>query len=116
MIKKKIGIGMRIKGFLKLNKEKIFFFVLGCAFALAWEQQSWWHLTLFNHGEFHNDWWIIISEDIKSWEDGDNLNVLYSTKTQQAVLSYNIWNIILSIASILILLSISISIYSRVKK
>jgi hypothetical protein len=107
---------MKIKELLKLNKGKIFFFVLGCIFALAWEQQGWWNLILFNHGEFHNDWWIIISEDIKSWEDGGNLNVLYSAKTQQALLSYNIWSIILTIASILILLSILISIYTRVKK
>jgi hypothetical protein len=107
---------MKIKEFLKLSKGKIFFFVLGCIFALAWEQQGWWKFIIFNRGEFHNDWWMLISEDIKPWEESGILKVLYSTRSQQALLVYNIWTIILSIASALILLSILISIYMRVRK
>ncbi len=107
---------MKIKEFLKLDRRKFFFFILGCLFAIALEQQGWWSLILFKQGEFHNDWWMIISEDIKSWQDGNNLKVLYTTKTQQATLAYNIWNIILAVTSILILLSILILIYGKVKK
>lgn len=107
---------MKAKEFLKLDKKKFFFFVLGCFFAIALEQQGWWSLVLYNQGEFHNDWWIIISEDIKSWQEGGNLKVLYSTESQQAILAYNIWNVILTVTSILILLSVLISIYNRVKK
>jgi len=107
---------MKIKEFLKLDKKKIFFFILGCIFAIALEQQGWWSLILFKQGDSHNDWWILISEDINSWQDGENLNVLYTTKTQQATLAYNIWNVILVITSIIILLSVLISAYNKVKK
>lgn len=110
------GGKMKIKEFLKLDKRKIFFFILGCLFTIALEQQGWWSLILFKQGEFHNDWWILISEDINSWQDGNDLKVLYTTKTQQATLAYNIWNVILAIASILILSSVLISVYKKVKK
>jgi hypothetical protein len=107
---------MKWKEFLKLDKKKLVFFVFGCLFVLALEQQGWWSLILFNHGEFHNDWWIFISEDVKSWEEDGMLKVLYTADVNSARLVYNIWTVLLIIGVIFFSLSIAIWIYEKVRK
>jgi len=107
---------MNWKEFLKLDKKKILFFLFGCLFALALEQQMWWSLVLFNHGNFHNDWWIFISEDVSSSEENGQLKVLYTTDVNSARLVYNIWTLLVIIGLIFILSSALIWIYSKVRK
>jgi hypothetical protein len=107
---------MKLKEFLKLDKKKLMFFIFGCLFVLALEQQMWWSLILFNHGSFHNDWWIFISEDVKSWEENGVLNVLYTADVKSATLVYNIWTVLIIVGLGFICLSAIIWIYDRVKK
>jgi hypothetical protein len=106
----------KIKEYLRLDKKKFLFFVFGCLFVLALEQQGWWGLILFNHGEFHNDWWIFISEDVKSWEEAGMLKVLYTASAGSAMLVYNIWTVLIIIGVGFFCLSAAIAIYDKVKR
>ncbi len=91
---------------MKIGKKYFAFMLLGALIALSFEQTGWWNLIVSNPGKVHNDFWILISEDINTSQQGQTLNVLYSTNVQQAHLVLNIWKILLliSIISAIILL------------
>lgn len=91
---------------MKIWKKYFAFMLLGALIALSLEQMGWWNLIVSNPGKVHNDFWILISEDINTSQQGQTLNVLYSANIQQANLVLNIWKILLviSIISTIILL------------
>jgi hypothetical protein len=90
---------------MKTYQKSLIFLFLGALIALSFEQMGWWQLILSNPGKVHNDFWILISEDISTSKQGTNLDVLYSTNLEQANLVLNIWKIllVLSIAVTIIL-------------
>lgn len=83
---------------MKVEKKSIAFLILGGLIALSLEQIGWWHLIITNPGKIHNDFWILISEDINTSQEGTRLNVLYSTDINQANLVFNIWEILFLIS------------------
>jgi hypothetical protein len=85
---------------MKLDKKYLVFLFLGALMAISIEQMGWWQLIISNPGKIHNDFWILISEDINTSQQESNLNVLYSTNLQQASLVLNIWRILLFISLI----------------
>lgn len=106
----------KIKELLKLDKKSFLFFCIGCILALSIEQQGWWSMLLFKQGEFHNDWWMIISENIKIWKEGGTLNALYTTEYSSGLKSYYIWTAAMIVSLLVLLLSVAILIYKKVKK
>jgi len=84
---------------MKARKTLAFLF-LGALIAISIEQLGWWNLIISNPGKIHNDFWILISEDINTSQQGSNLVVLYSTNAGQANLVFNIWEILLVLALI----------------
>ena len=86
---------------MKFDKKYLAFLVLGALAALSVEQTGWWQLIISNPGKVHNDFWILISEDINTSQQGTSLNVLYSTNLNQANLVLNIWKILLVISIII---------------
>jgi uncharacterized membrane protein len=85
---------------MKFDKKYLVFLFLGAVIAICVEQLGWWQLIISNPGKMHNDFWILISEDINTSQQGSNLNVLYSTDLKQANLVLNIWKILLVISLI----------------
>lgn len=85
---------------MKIGKKSLVFLFLGALIALSVEQMGWWNLIISNPGKVHNDFWILISEDINTSKQGSNLLVLYSTNVNQANLVFNIWKILLVISII----------------
>jgi len=83
---------------MKINKKSLIFLFLGALIAISIEQLGWWNLVISNHGKIHNDFWILISEDINTSQQSSNLVVLYSTDAKQANLVFNIWKILLVIS------------------
>ena len=85
---------------MKLDKKYLVFLFLGAVIAISIEQLGWWQLIVSNPGKIHNNFWILISEDISTSQQGSNMNVLYSTDLKQAYLVLNIWKILLVISLI----------------
>jgi len=85
---------------MKINLKSLIFLSLGALIAISVEQMGWWQLIISNPGKVHNDFWILISEDINTSEQGSKLSVLYSTDVKQANLVLNIWKILLVISVI----------------
>jgi len=85
---------------MKIDKKYFVFLFFGALIALSLEQMGWWQLIVSNPGKVHNDFWILISEDINTSQQESNLNVLYSTNLKQANLVLNIWKILLVISLI----------------
>jgi len=73
----------------------------------------WWSFIISKRGEFHNDWWVFISEDIKSWEEDGVLKVLYTTDLESANFVYNIWTGIAVLCLIIVILACIMCIYSK---
>jgi hypothetical protein len=86
---------------MKFDKKYLVFLFLGAVIAISIEQLGWWQLIISNPGKIHNDFWILISEDINTSQQETNLNVLYSTNLNQANLVLNIWKILLAISIII---------------
>ena len=86
---------------MKFKKKNLAFLFLGALIALSIEQLGWWNLIISNPGKVHNDFWILISEDINTSQQGSNLVVLYSADINQANLVLNIWKILLVISIII---------------
>jgi hypothetical protein len=86
---------------MKFDKKYLVFLFLGAVIAISIEQLGWWQLIISNPGKIHNDFWILISEDINTSQQGTNLNILYSTNLNQANLVLNIWKILLAISIII---------------
>jgi hypothetical protein len=82
---------------MKLNKSNLAFLFLGALIAISVEQLMWWNLII-SQKSLHNDFWILISEDIKSFQQGSKLVVNYSTDINQANFVLNIWKILLLIS------------------
>ena len=85
---------------MKIDKKSLAFLFLGALIAISIEQMGWWQLIISNPGKVHNDFWILISEDINTSQQGSKLSVLYSTEVAQASLVLNIWKILLVISVI----------------
>jgi hypothetical protein len=86
---------------MKFRKKDILFLFLGALIAISAEQLGWWNLIISNPGKVHNDFWILISEDINTSEQNMNLVVNYSTNINQANLVFNIWKILLVISIVI---------------
>lgn len=82
---------------MRFDKKYLYFLFLGALISLSIEQALWWSLII-SQKTVHNDFWILISEDIKSIQEGLKLVVLYSTDMNQAKLVLNIWEILLVIS------------------
>lgn len=82
---------------MKIDKKSLMFLFLGSLIAISLEQFLWWDLII-SQKEVHNDFWVLISEDVKSFQQGSKLMVLYSTDINQANLVLNIWKILLVIS------------------
>lgn len=82
---------------MRFDKKYLYFLFLGALISLSIEQALWWSLII-SQKTVHNDFWILISEDIKSIQEGSKLVVLYSTDMNQAKLVLNIWEILLVIS------------------
>lgn len=80
------------------NKKYFVFLILGALIAISFEQLGWWSLIISNPGTIHNNFWILISEDINTSQKGSTLQVLYSTDINQANLVFNIWETLLVIS------------------
>ena len=93
---------------MKIDKKFLVFLALGAFIAISVEQLLWWNAILAKN-TIHNDFWMIISEDMKSYQEGSKLMVLYSTDINQANLVLNIWKILLVIS----LLSLTVLIYRK---
>jgi len=74
---------------------------LGALIALSMEQSGWWNLIISNPSKVHNDFWVLISEDINTSEQNMNLVVNYSTNINQANLVFNIWKSLLVISIVI---------------
>ena len=85
---------------MKIDKKSLAFLFLGALIAISVEQMEWWQLIISNPGKVHNDFWILISEDINTSQQGSKLSVLYSTDITQANFVLNIWKILLVISLI----------------
>jgi len=90
---------------MRIDKKSLVFFILGALLAISIEQLMWWNL-LISKSEMHNDFWIIISEDIKSFQEGSKLKAIYSTDIGQAGLILNIWKILFVISIVILLILI----------
>ena len=90
---------------MKIDKKSLAFLLLGALIAISSEQLLWWNLII-SKNEFHNDFWILISEDIKSFQEGSKLTVVYSTDINQANLVLNIWKVLLVVFVISLLILI----------
>ena len=73
----------------------------------------WWSFIISKRGEFHNDWWVFISEDIKSWEEDGVLKVLYTTDLESAGFVCNIWTFIVIICLMILIVASIIAIYDK---
>lgn len=87
---------------MKIDKKYFLLLFLGALLAISLEQMGWWNLIISNPGKVHNNFWILISEDINTYQQGTKLNVLYSTDVNQANLVLNIWKILFVISLIAI--------------
>lgn len=85
---------------MKVDRKNLAFLFLGALIAISIEQLGWWQVVISNPGKVHNDFWIIISEEINTSQQGSDLVVLYSTNVSQANLVFNIWKILLVLALI----------------
>jgi hypothetical protein len=90
---------------MKVDRRSLAFLILGALIAISLEQLLWWSLIL-SQKTVHNDFWILISEDINSSQEGSNLVTVYSTGMNQANLVLNIWEILLVIFIISLLVLI----------
>jgi len=90
---------------MKVDRRSLAFLILGALLAISLEQLLWWNLIL-SQKTVHNDFWILISEDINSSQEGSNLVTVYSTGMNQANLVLNIWEILLVIFIISLLVLI----------
>ncbi|MBS3055206.1 MAG: hypothetical protein J4452_01810 [Candidatus Aenigmarchaeota archaeon] len=79
-----------------IERKNLIFLFLGALIAISLEQFLWWDLII-SQKTVHNDFWILISEDVKSYQEGSKLDVLYSTDINQANLVLNIWKILVVI-------------------
>ena len=86
--------------FVKSSKKYFAFLFLGTLIAISVEQSGWWQLIVSNPGKIHNDFSILISEDISTGKAGSTYSVLYTTDVNQANLVLNIWKILLVISVI----------------
>jgi len=90
---------------MKFDKRSLAFLILGALIAISLEQLLWWNLIL-SQKAVHNDFWILISEDISSFQNGSKFTTVYSTDINQANLVLNIWEILLVIFIISLLVLI----------
>lgn len=91
---------------MRIDKKSLVFLFLGALIAVSLEQLLWWDLIISKRGEIHNDFWVLISENIKPSLEGSNLTVVYSTDINQAILVLNIWKILLLISFIALIILI----------
>ncbi|MFH0711314.1 MAG: hypothetical protein V1944_01935 [Candidatus Aenigmatarchaeota archaeon] len=90
---------------MNIDKRNLAFLFLGALIAISAEQLLWWDLIV-SERTIHNDFWILISEDVKSFEEGSKLNVIYTTDASQARLVFNIWEVLLVIFVVALLILI----------
>jgi len=53
-----------------------------------------------NPGKVHNDFWILVSDDLNTSQQGTQLSVIYSTDVNQANLALNIWKILFLVSKL----------------